>query len=349
MPTAAPDCKDFLGKSLFIVGEFGGNDYSTALFFGRSIDEVTTFVPHVVHAISDGVEVIKLTKSIYGTKNSIDRSHIYIYICMRVRLQRLIGLGAVDIIVPGLLPVGCFPLYLTNYQTPYKQDYGPKTGCARRYNTLSWLHNAQLRRALDDLRRKYPAISLRYADYYSQIFDFAINPLKYGIGFIIKGISERRPLSQSASVTVASKAHNSTSDVEQLLVADIYVQLEENRFDKRSRKSMSGNMWHNIESTTPSSVEIDPSLVLGLGQQLVACTVAKQVAGGRRGHQASSWQPMGGQQAACSQQAAGDHHMARLRRKEGEKRWAGGVTGDQGKRSKVSTGGKKCKGLEFAF
>lgn len=51
------DCKDFLSKSLFIVGEFGGNDYSTALFFGRRIDEVSTFVPHVVSAISDGVEV----------------------------------------------------------------------------------------------------------------------------------------------------------------------------------------------------------------------------------------------------------------------------------------------------
>ncbi|XP_074578194.1 GDSL esterase/lipase At5g45910-like [Curcuma longa] len=146
---ATQDCRDFLGKSLFVVGEFGGNDYSTALFFGRSVDEVTTFVPHVVHAISDGVE-------------------------------RLIGLGAADIIVPGLLPVGCFPLYLSNYHTADPQDYGPKTGCSRRYNALSWLHNVQLRRALDDLRQKHPAISIRYADFYSQIFDFAINPLKYG-------------------------------------------------------------------------------------------------------------------------------------------------------------------------
>ncbi|KAJ8478924.1 hypothetical protein OPV22_022651 [Ensete ventricosum] len=146
---APQDCKDFLSKSLFIVGEFGGNDYSTALFFGRRIDEVSTFVPPVVNAISDGVE-------------------------------RLIGLGAVDIVVPGLLPVGCFPLYLTNYHTPDPEDYGPKTGCGRKYNALSWLHNAMLRKALDHLRRKYPSVSIRYADYYSQIIDFALNPLKYG-------------------------------------------------------------------------------------------------------------------------------------------------------------------------
>ncbi|URE47102.1 GDSL esterase lipase [Musa troglodytarum] len=146
---APQDCKDFLSKSLFIVGEFGGNDYSTALFFGRRIDEVSTFVPHVVNAISDGVE-------------------------------RMIGLGAVDIVVPGLLPVGCFPLYLTNYHTPDPEDYGPKTGCARKYNALSWLHNAMLRKALDHLRRKYPSVSIRYADFYSQIIDFALNPLKYG-------------------------------------------------------------------------------------------------------------------------------------------------------------------------
>lgn len=92
----------------------------------------------------------------------------------------MIGLGAVDIVVPGLLPVGCFPLYLTNYHTPDPEDYGPKTGCGRKYNALSWLHNAMLRKALDHLQRKYPSVSIRYADYYSQIIDFTLNPLKYG-------------------------------------------------------------------------------------------------------------------------------------------------------------------------
>ncbi|XP_042406328.1 GDSL esterase/lipase At5g45910-like [Zingiber officinale] len=146
---AARECKEFLGKSLFIVGEFGGNDYSTALFFARPIDEVSAFVPDVIDALKHGVE-------------------------------RLIALGAADLVVPGVLPVGCFPLYLANYHTPNPEDYGPRTGCARRYNALSWLHNTLLRRALEQLRRKYPGVAIRYADYYSQVIDIAIDPVKYG-------------------------------------------------------------------------------------------------------------------------------------------------------------------------
>ncbi|THU70024.1 hypothetical protein C4D60_Mb08t20630 [Musa balbisiana] len=143
------ECRDFLGKSLLVVGEFGGNDYSTGLFASRNVSEVRTFVPPVTQAIAEG-------------------------------LERLIGLGAVDIIVPALLPVGCFPLYLTLYNTSDPEDYGPRTGCMRRHNALSWYHNTLLRRQLDRLRPKYPAVSIRFADFYAQVFDFAINPLKYG-------------------------------------------------------------------------------------------------------------------------------------------------------------------------
>ncbi|URE39790.1 GDSL esterase lipase [Musa troglodytarum] len=143
------ECRDFLGKSLLVVGEFGGNDYSTGLFASRNVSEVRTFVPPVSQAIAEG-------------------------------LERLIGLGAVDIIVPALLPVGCFPLYLTLYNTSDPEDYGPGTGCMRRHNALSWYHNTLLRRQLDRLRPKYPAVSIRFADFYAQVFDFAINPLKYG-------------------------------------------------------------------------------------------------------------------------------------------------------------------------
>ncbi|RZR80332.1 hypothetical protein BHM03_00006346 [Ensete ventricosum] len=143
------ECRDFLGKSLLVVGEFGGNDYSTGLFASRNVSEVRTFVPPVTQAIGEG-------------------------------LERLIGLGAVDIIVPALLPVGCFPLYLTLYNTSDPEDYGPRTGCMRRHNALAWYHNTLLRRQLDRLRPKYPAASIRFADFYAQVFDFAINPLKYG-------------------------------------------------------------------------------------------------------------------------------------------------------------------------
>lgn len=101
--------------------------------------------------------------------------------------QRLIGLGAVDLIVPSVLPVGCFPLYLTLSESSDPADYGRRTGCLTKFNALSWYHNVALRRQLDQLRKKYPAVSIRYADFYAQIFDFVINPLKYG-GFLISKI-----------------------------------------------------------------------------------------------------------------------------------------------------------------
>ncbi|XP_042435912.1 GDSL esterase/lipase At1g28600-like isoform X2 [Zingiber officinale] len=143
------ECRDFLSKSLLVVGEFGGNDYNTGLFGGWSITKVRSFVPHVTRAVAEGIE-------------------------------RLIGLGAVDLIVPSVLPVGCFPLYLTLYQSSDPTEYGRRTGCLRRFNALSWYHNAALRRQLDRFRKKYPAVSIRYADFYAQLFDFVINPVKYG-------------------------------------------------------------------------------------------------------------------------------------------------------------------------
>ncbi|URE20494.1 GDSL esterase lipase [Musa troglodytarum] len=144
LPSAARR-KDFLSKSLVVFGEFGGNDYNTGIFGGLPVLEVrSTFVPRITQAIAEGVE-------------------------------RLIGLGAVDLIVPSVLPVGCFPLYLTLYSSSNPEDYGPRSGCARKLNALSWYHNALLRRQRNRLRQKYPT-----ADYHAQVFDFALKPLKYG-------------------------------------------------------------------------------------------------------------------------------------------------------------------------
>ena len=37
--TAAKECKDYLGKSLFVMGEFGGNDYVFLLAANKTVDE----------------------------------------------------------------------------------------------------------------------------------------------------------------------------------------------------------------------------------------------------------------------------------------------------------------------
>ena len=51
------DCKDYFSKSLFVVGEFGGNDYNAPLFSGVKFSEIKTYVPLVTKAIANGVEV----------------------------------------------------------------------------------------------------------------------------------------------------------------------------------------------------------------------------------------------------------------------------------------------------
>jgi len=64
--------------------------------------------------------------------------------------QTLIGMGAVDVVVPGVLPIGCFPTYLTLYGTSNAADYD-RDGCLRSYNDLSYYHNALLKRSLASL------------------------------------------------------------------------------------------------------------------------------------------------------------------------------------------------------
>jgi len=52
------ECKKFFAKALFVVGEFGGNDYNAPLFAGKGIPEAYKFMPDVIQGISDGVEVV---------------------------------------------------------------------------------------------------------------------------------------------------------------------------------------------------------------------------------------------------------------------------------------------------
>lgn len=51
------ECDEFYANSLFVVGEFGGNDYNAPLFAGKGLEEAYKFMPDVIQAISDGIEV----------------------------------------------------------------------------------------------------------------------------------------------------------------------------------------------------------------------------------------------------------------------------------------------------
>lgn len=58
--TTAQGCaNDCFGRSLFFMGEFGGNDYVFFLAAGKTVDETKrSYVPAVVKAITAGVEVV---------------------------------------------------------------------------------------------------------------------------------------------------------------------------------------------------------------------------------------------------------------------------------------------------
>ncbi|XP_008783975.2 GDSL esterase/lipase At5g45910-like [Phoenix dactylifera] len=143
------ECKDYFSRCLFIVGEFGGNDYNAFFFAGRDIEEVRANVHIIVGGIVSGVE-------------------------------RLINNGAVDLVVPGVFPIGCFPLYLKLYGTGHKEDYGHRSGCLKKFNSLAWYHNEKLIMELEKLRKNYPQTRIVYADYYGAAIRFNLAPKNFG-------------------------------------------------------------------------------------------------------------------------------------------------------------------------
>lgn len=91
----------------------------------------------------------------------------------------LIEEGAVELIVPGNLPIGCNAVYLTLFGTSDVRAYD-KNGCLKAYNAFSKYHNSQLKIALDKLRPKYPHAKISYADYYGAAKRFFHAPKHYG-------------------------------------------------------------------------------------------------------------------------------------------------------------------------
>lgn len=95
-------------------------------------------------------------------------------------VQRLIENGAVDLVVAGDPPIGCFGVFLTLYLSPNQDDYDPVTGCLKKFNDLTRYHNGMLRRLLEKFRIKYPRLRFTYADYYGPVIRLASQPKRYG-------------------------------------------------------------------------------------------------------------------------------------------------------------------------
>jgi hypothetical protein len=116
-------------------------------------------------------------KCSYIDENYDNLTHIFLF------FQILIELGATDLLVPGILPIGCFPLYLTLYNSSKKSDYNARTGCLRRYNRLAFHHNRDLKQQLDALQKKYPKTKIMYGDYFKAAMQFVVSPKNFGEQF----------------------------------------------------------------------------------------------------------------------------------------------------------------------
>ncbi|PIA50579.1 hypothetical protein AQUCO_01200044v1 [Aquilegia coerulea] len=129
------ECANRLEHSLVFVGEIGGNDYNYGFFQGKSMEEIRSYVPQVVQAITNAV-------------------------------REVIHAGAVRIVVPGNFPIGCIPIYLTAFQTSDPRAYDDMK-CLAGLNGFARYHNDYLQGALAELRHEFPDVVILYGNYYA--------------------------------------------------------------------------------------------------------------------------------------------------------------------------------------
>uniref|UniRef100_A0A453LLX2 Uncharacterized protein n=2 Tax=Aegilops tauschii subsp. strangulata TaxID=200361 RepID=A0A453LLX2_AEGTS len=97
-------CKGYVRKSLFMFGAYGGNDYNVQLLErGLTPEQAMNYTPKIVGAIANGV-------------------------------VKLIALGAVHVVVPGIFPTGCLPIFLPLFGDG-DADLDD-AGCLKAYNLL---------------------------------------------------------------------------------------------------------------------------------------------------------------------------------------------------------------------
>ncbi|XP_070036745.1 GDSL esterase/lipase At5g03980-like isoform X3 [Nicotiana tomentosiformis] len=133
--TCSTECSEDLKKALFLVGEIGGNEFNYGLLQGKPMEELRAMVHEVVQTIINAVKTI-------------------------------IGFGAVRIVIPGNFPIGCIPnlltTFLTNNSTAYDDNH-----CLKDLNDLAILYNHHLQKAIQELKKGHPNITLVYGDYYN--------------------------------------------------------------------------------------------------------------------------------------------------------------------------------------
>ncbi|KAL8135823.1 acetylajmalan esterase-like [Apium graveolens] len=127
------DCRDKLKNSLFFMGGIGANDFLFAFSGGKTIQEVKNFlVPEIVQTIMNAT-------------------------------REIIKLGARKIVIPGNIPLGCLPAYLTDFPANSSFD---QNHCLKEYNEFSVYYNLQLRIGIVKLQLENPSVTIVYGNLY---------------------------------------------------------------------------------------------------------------------------------------------------------------------------------------
>ncbi|WJX34460.1 acetylajmaline esterase [Trifolium repens] len=129
------ECDAYFKKSLFLVGEIGGNDILSHVLTNKPVIEIRKIVPLMVEEIANTAFA-------------------------------LIDEGVTELAIPGNFPIGCNAVFLSIVDSKKKEDYD-ELGCLIAYNTLAEYFNEQLKNAIDTLRKNNPQAKIIYFDYYN--------------------------------------------------------------------------------------------------------------------------------------------------------------------------------------
>ncbi|RRT56701.1 hypothetical protein B296_00047697 [Ensete ventricosum] len=175
----APAPNDALSKSLFIVGEMGANDYKSVLVGDNPMESARALVAPVARAIGAAIDVSRLRPRPAGDLQALTNS-------CRLHLQALVRTGAKTVLVSGVFPLGCVPMFLTSFRTRNAEAYDPETGCLKWLNELSQYHNLLLQRELRRLGRAHPQSTIIYADIYGAMMALYTSPSQFGMTSTLK-------------------------------------------------------------------------------------------------------------------------------------------------------------------
>ncbi|KAK1267145.1 GDSL esterase/lipase [Acorus gramineus] len=135
-------CALAMEGALFWVGEIGVNDYAYSVGSSVSTKEIQRLA---VGSLAKFLEVI-------------------------------LAKGAKHVVVQGLPMTGCLPLSLILTAADDRDNFG----CSASVNQLSHAHNALLRAEIEVLRKRFPASTISYADYWAAHRAIMARPAAYG-------------------------------------------------------------------------------------------------------------------------------------------------------------------------